>query len=316
MNKQLSFSLSALLIILTLSLAACQPAASPALPPAAGEGERSFDGSFAEAPVEEMETAADSAGGFSQAVEPVERIVIKDASLEIVVEHPDESMDAIGRMAEEMGGYVVSAELYQQRLDSGIEVPRASITIRVPAEQLDEALSRIEEQSDREPENRNINSQDVTREYTDLQSRLRNLEAAETQLLEILEDANRTEDVLQVFNQLTSVREQIEVIQGQIQFYEQSARLSSIRVELIPAESVEPLTIGGWQPVGVARDAVQFLINALQFLATAAIWICLAIVPVLVIVVAPLYFAGRGIMRWRARRQQAAAAPSTAQEQA
>jgi len=63
-----------------------------------------------------------------------ERIVIKNARLEIVVDKPDESMETIGKLAEEMGGYVVSANLYQSFLDSGQEVPRASITIRVPAE--------------------------------------------------------------------------------------------------------------------------------------------------------------------------------------
>lgn len=311
MNKKLIILTS----LLALLLAACGQAASPASQPFPGEGERSNLG-FEEAPVEAMEEpASDTAGGFSQNAAQVERIVIKNASLEIIVEAPDDSMDAISRMAEEMGGFVVSAQLFQQRLNSGVEVPRASITVRVPAERLDEALSRIEEQSDREPENKNISSQDVTREYTDLQSRLRNLEAAEAQLLEILEDANRTEDVLQVFNQLTNVREQIEVTQGQIQYYDQSARLSSIQVELIPAESVEPLTVGGWQPVGVARDALQFLINSLQFLGTAAIWICLAIVPVVVIVLAPLYFAGRGVLRWRARRQERTASPPPVQEQ-
>lgn len=310
MTKKLIFLTS----ILALLLAACQSAASPASQPFPSEGERSSTG-FEEAPSEAMgETAADSAGGFSQAAEPVERIVIKNASLEIIVQAPDESMDAIGRMAEEMGGFVVSAELYQQRLNSGVEVPRASITVRVPAERLDEALSRIETQSDLPPENKNINSQDVTQDYTDLQSRLRNLEAAEEQLLKILEDANRTEDVLQVFNQLTSVREQIEVTKGQIQFYDQSARLSSIRVELIPAESVEPLSVAGWQPVGVARDALQFLLNALQFLATAAIWICLGVVPVLAIVLIPLYLIGRAGLRWRARRKATQANASSQPE--
>lgn len=309
MTKKLIFLIS----ILALLLAACQSAASPASQPLPSEGERSPT-SFEEAPSEAMGATADSAGGFSQSAEPVERIVIKNASLDLIVQAPDESMDAIGRMAEEMGGFVVSAELYQQRLDSGVEVPRATITVRVPAERLDEALSRIEAQSDRLPENKNISSQDVTREYTDLQSRLRNLEAAEEQLLKILEDANRTEDVLQVFNQLTSVREQIEVTKGQIQFYDQSARLSSIQVELIPAESVAPLSVAGWQPVGVARDALQFLINALQFLGSAAIWICLGIVPILAIILIPLYFVGRAGLRWRARRKAAQATAASQPE--
>jgi hypothetical protein len=91
----------------------------------------------------------------------------------------------------------------------------------------------------------------VTSEYTDLESRLGNLEAAEEQLTRIMESAVKTEDVLNVYNQLVQTREQIEVIKGQMKYYEQSAAMSAVSVELIPNEAVQPLSIGGWQPVGV-----------------------------------------------------------------
>ena len=56
-----------------------------------------------------------------------------------------------------------------------------------------------------------------------------------------MEEATKTEDVLSVFNQLTQVREQIEVIKGQMQYYEQSAALSSISVELYANAAVQPV---------------------------------------------------------------------------
>jgi len=136
----------------------------------------------------------------TSSVQVNDRIVVKNARLELVVIAPDESMEMISRMAEEMGGFVVSANLYKTHTSDGREVPRAAITIRVPSENLVEALSRIEAESDRLPITKNIQSQDVTSEYTDLQSRLKNLEAAETQLLDIMDSANRTEDVLTVFD--------------------------------------------------------------------------------------------------------------------
>lgn len=259
-----------------------------------------------EAPAVKSEFAAD--------LPQAERIVIKDAELTIYVANPPDSMDRISRMAEEMGGYVVNANLYQTRLSSGSEVPRASIMIRVPAERLNEALERIKEETDQPVVNENVSSQDVTQEYTDLQSRLRNLEAAEAQLMEIMADANRTEDVLSVYNRLTDVREQIEVIKGQIQYYEQSAALSSIRVELMPNEALQPLSIGGWQPVGVARDALQALIRTLQFLVTAAIYIVLLVVPVLAIIVIPIYLIVRGLLNWRRRRKAKAAEPASSSD--
>jgi hypothetical protein len=297
MSKRFLF----IVAILTLILAACAQAAAPMQAPAEAPGPADRAG--------QPEAGGEFAGDVvlespSQAEETAERIVIKNASLDIIADHPDQVLDTIGKMAEEMGGFIVSANLYQDSLPSGAQVPRGSITIRVPAERLDEAISRIEEQSDQPVQNKTINSQDVTREYIDLQSRLRNLEAAESQLLKIMDQATKTEDVLSVHNQLTQVREQIEVTKGQIQYYEQSARLSSISTNILPTELVEPLSIGGWQPVGVARNAVQALINGLQILVNAGIWLVLFMLPILLVIFLPLFFIARALLRWRARRKE------------
>jgi len=260
------------------------------------------------------------AGGFSANIPPtdVERVVIRNANMTIVVDDPSASMDNISKMAEDMGGFVVNAQLYQSRLDSGAEVPRASITIRVPAEQLNEALDRIRSESDRDPIDESVNSQDVTADYTDLQSRLGNLEAAETQLVEIMGSAIKTEDVLAVYSQLVQVREQIEVIRGQIQFYERSAALSAISVELVANEAVQPLTVGNWEVGGVAKSAIQALINTLKFLAKAVIWIILYVLPVLialfVIFFLPLRLVWRAWRNRRLRRKQPASIPAEKQE--
>ena len=78
-------------------------------------------------------------------------------------------------------------------------------------------------------------------------------------------------------------RGKIETTKGQIQYYEESAALSAVSVELIATEAARPLTIGRWQPVGVARDAVQALIDTTKFLASAAIWLVILILPVFLI---------------------------------
>ncbi len=241
----------------------------------------------------------------------VERMVIKNADLSIVVEDPAQSMDAIATMAEGMGGFVVTSNLWQNTIASGITVPHASITVRVPAERLDEALDTIKSGAG-EVLRENVSGQDVTREYTDLKSRLRNLEAAEAKLMEIMENATRTEDVLDVYNNLVSVREQIEIIKGQMQYYEQAAALSSVSVDITADEAMQPWKIGNWQPVGVAKDAIEVLINTLQWLGDMVIWVVLCVLPVGIIIGIPLYFAWRGVSRLRKRRKaekEAAASP-------
>jgi hypothetical protein len=204
-------------------------------------------------------------------------------------------------MAEEMGGFVVSSNLYMTALENGEEVPRGVVTIRVPSERFNEAIAQIETGAT-EVRAKDESGQDVTQEYTDLESQLRNLEAAEAQLMVIMEDANRTEDVINVFNQLTQVRGEIEIIKGRMQYLEQSSAFSAITVDLIADAAAQPLSIGGWQPVGVAKSAIQALINTLEFLAELAIWIVLLVLPVLIILALPIIFVIWLIRRRRRRK--------------
>jgi hypothetical protein len=240
-----------------------------------------------------------------------QRLVIKNASLEIVVESPTQALQTISEMAQQMNGFVVSSSSFKTTNSSGSEVPQAKITVRVPADKLDEALAKIHslvKNADMDIRNENVTGQDVTEDYTDLNSRLTNLQAAEKQLQAILENATKTEDVLSVFQQLTSIRQDIEVTQGKIKFYEQSAALSAIDVSILAEASVAPIVIGGWQPLGIARDALQALIAIGQFLVGAVIWIVIVLVPIGLL----FYFPIRFLRRWmlRNRKQHTPVSPA------
>ncbi|MCG8324312.1 MAG: DUF4349 domain-containing protein, partial [Thiotrichales bacterium] len=249
---------------------------------------------------------ADGAGPGATVTSPpsAERLVIKNADIAVVVDEPNQALDALAQLAEEMGGFVVSSNLYQTTTAAGLEVPNASITIRVPAERLQSALEAIEAQAVRVV-SQSQSGQDVTSQYTDLQSRLRNLEAAEALLREIMDQASDTEDVLTAFHQLNSIAEQIEVLKGQIQYFEESAALSAISVQLIASAAEQPITIGGWEPVGVAKDAIQALVNALQDLVNILIWLALYVLPILIVVGIPLWLIVRAVRRRWAQRGEA-----------
>ncbi len=152
-----------------------------------------------------------------------------------------------------------------------------------------------------EVRNVNVTGQDVTSQYTDLQSQLRNAQAAEAKLTDIMNAATKTEDVMAVFNQLPQVRQQVEQLKGQIQYFDESASMSAISVDLIPDALNQPLEVGGWQPQGVAKDALEALLHAFQGLATGAIWIGLYLLPLALIIGLPLYLVLRLIAR-RLRR--------------
>jgi hypothetical protein len=241
--------------------------------------------------------------------EPVsqDRLVIRNANLTLVVTDPTASAEAITKMAEDMGGFVVSTNLYETAYGTGnLTTTQGTITIRVPADQLDMALDTIKAGAI-EVRSESISGEDVTQQYVDLESRLRNLEAAEEQLQEIMGSATTTEDVMMVYNQLVQVRGEIESVKGQMQYFEQSARLSAVTIELIPDAAAQPLQIAGWRPQGTIKAAVEALVKALQFLADAGIWAVICVLPIGLLIGIPAFFIIRAIRRRRKAGKASAA---------
>ncbi|MEJ5201086.1 MAG: DUF4349 domain-containing protein [Anaerolineales bacterium] len=301
--RKIALTVASLVLLVVLS--ACAPAAAPT--PMVMIEKAEVATVMPAAPAEGLSFAAET--GFSNDVQrgsSENRIVIKNADVTIVVAEPAQAMDTIGKMAEEMGGFVVSSQLYKIRTEEGIEVPEATITVRVPAERLNEAMNRIKglvEDVKTDILSENVTGQDVTKEYTDLKSQLTNLEHAQKRLISIMEEATKTEDVLAVYRELKAVEEQIEVIKGQIKYYEEASALSAIQVTIRSKEAVKPLTIGGWQPVGVARDALQALINALKIIANIAIWAVIFCLPLTILLGVPGFFVVRSFIRWQRKRK-------------
>ena len=286
--KRVAFAFLVLMLVFT----GCSSAAPTAAPLNMAPGGASAPSASME--MEKMEVAAEYAvnDGMAGQASPVDQLVIQNANISIVVSDPASAMDSVVKMTEELKGYVVDSNIYKYRNDNGLELPQAHIAIRVPAGSLTVSLEKIKslvEDPAIDVLSENRSGQNVTKEYTDQKSRLKNLEDAEAQLREIMASATRTEDVMSVFNQLTQIREQIEVTKGQIKYYEESAAMSSVDITIQSKAAVAPLTIGSWQPAGVAKEAVQALINALKFFANAGIWIVLFFLPVIIILLIPVF---------------------------
>jgi hypothetical protein len=236
----------------------------------------------------------------SNTVVDVNRLVIKNADLAIVVKDPKADMARINKLASELGGYVVASNLYQSYYGpNSVEVPEASITIRVPSGKLDEVLEKIKENAV-DVDYENVTGVDVTSEYVDLQSRLTAKQAAEKKLLEILDKAEKSEDVLAIYMQIQNVQTEIESLKGQIKYYEESAQLSAVSVRLIAEAGTQPIAVGPWKPTGSAKEAVQDLIYFFQNFVDFLIRFVVFNLPALILIGIPLYIVfivGRRVFR-------------------
>ena len=132
-----------------------------------------------------------------------------------------------------------------------------------------------------------MTSDEVTQEYVDLGSQLKNLEATENELRELMtavrEHSKKASEVLEMSQQLTNVRGQIEQIRGRMRYLEQMTSYATVTVELIPDAVAKPVVEAGWQPVAVARDAARALTNLMREIANAAIWLLIYALPIVLL---------------------------------
>jgi hypothetical protein len=243
--------------------------------------------------------------GVGEPAKTIERMVIYNADMRIAVENPEVTMQAIIDMAEDAGGYVVYSNLYRTQTDRG-SLPQANLRVRVPAERLNAIMAEIKVLTPNPREDvlsENVSGQDVTAEYTDLESRLRNLEAAEQALVQLMDQAQDPQDVLDVFSELTYYRGEIEVVKGRMRYLEESAALSALSVDIVAKRSLQPIEIAGWQPQGTAKRAIEALIDAAQSLADAVIWFGIFCLPFLIPLGVVLYFLVRFFRNRRAQKK-------------
>ncbi len=244
------------------------------------------------------------------------RLITMTVDLSVVVADPQKKMDAINQLAKDLGGYLISMNMSQVYTQSGETAPQGSISIRVPAVKLEDALSQIKA-GVVDVQNENRSGQDVTSQYVDLQSQLTNLEMAEKDLQDIMDEAKnnpgndsttKTQDVLNVYNQIVNIRGQIEQIKGQMKYIEETTSTSAINVTLVAEKTIKPIEIGGWKPRGVARDAVQALVKFLQGFVNFTIYLALLVLPILVVVLGPIALVIWGIVALIRRRKARKAA--------
>lgn len=223
--------------------------------------------------------------------EPQQRMIRKSASINIQVMDPIQSAEAIIELTEKIGGFVVSSSSSQEHYSGDIYLPKAEITIRVPAERLTETLEFIESQTtdvSKYVSNKRIYGVDITSEYVDTNSRLSSLEKTRDKLYEIMDTAANAEEALEVYNSIADVETEIEVYKGQKKYMEESVALSSIDIRISSVRPAPIQTVTKWSPADVVKDAFEALLDAGQSAAEFLIYFIIVVIPILILIALPI----------------------------
>ncbi len=175
------------------------------------------------------------------------RKIVRNADMHIETADPNAVQLAISNIATVRGGWLVSS----QTSDGSM----FNITIRVPADSLDQVLAEIEELADKLIYN-SVTSADFTEEFIDLDARRNTLETTINELRELLIDEERFRDlseILKVQQEITSLQTQLEQIDGRLRFISQSVAFSRITVKIQPSAQSMQVDGGGDARLGVGR---------------------------------------------------------------
>ena len=322
---------------LLLMLAACA-AEAPTAAPAAAPPEESFakeappqEAPAEEAPMEEAppqeapeaEALADearfeeAAAGEGAVPWPVanriNRMIIKSAELSMLVADTERAIDGVTQVAIDSFGYLLSSRTWYEA-----DYKYATITIGVPSEEYENALRRLRSLAVKVLDE-NASGSDVTDEYVDLESRLRNLEATEARIRSFLDKAVTVEEALRVNNELAHITAEIEQVKGRMNYLKDRAAYSTITVHLspnIPTPTITPTTTAtptstptptptpiAWRPGETFQGATGVLGSIMRVLGDALIWIAVVFVPFVALAALAGLILWLVIGQWRHRRK-------------
>lgn len=277
----------ALIASIGVLVAACAGAASPQILSTVGNAVDQ------DSSTTDRQYGGDQAGGAAATAGPIPPItddgvgaavddakIIRTGTIELEVTDVPSALVTARNGVRAMGGYVGAS-----RTENVEDRPFATITYRIPADRWEDALDVLRRLNGLTSKvvTEQTEAVEVTGQVVDLEARIRNLRASETALQEIASGATRISDVLEVQNQLTNVRGQIEQLSAALADLEDRAGFATLTATFSVAVVAVDVAAKGWEPGVVVDEATASLVNILQALTTAGIWFAIVWLPLLIV---------------------------------
>jgi len=184
----------------------------------------------------------------------MQRKIIRNGEMFFDVDSYDSSMMLVGKIAAEEGAFIATTD--SEKLPNG--KVKGSVIVRCPPDRLDTLVLKLRGLGDLKSQR--IAAQDITKQYTDLESQLRAAHAMEDRLLEIIKDGKGAiKDLLEAEKQLGVWREKLEGLEGEIRYYNNLISLSTLTITLTERDIKTPYATAQSEQVsmGIVAEEVE-----------------------------------------------------------
>lgn len=217
-------------------------------------------------------TAGSAAG--ETAIDPQNQKLIRTVYMNAETEDMDALLSQVQTRINELGGYVEAREVYNGSMYNSSRYRNANLTIRIPAERLNEFVDHVSQMSNITSSEETVD--DVTLQYVGIESRIKALETEEQTLLDLMAKAETMSDLLTIESRLTDVRYELENIHSQLRVYDNKINYATIHLDVSEVvEYTEPEPENGWQRMG--KGFVKSMKGVANGLKEFFIWLVAAI---------------------------------------
>ena len=255
------------------------------------------DAPAADAPAENyggaMDDGLSTSTDVGQSSMPENQKIIITRNLEAQTEEMDPLLASINQKINQLGGYIEAQNIYNGSAYASYRYRYANLTIRIPADKLDQFISHVAENSNVVSES--TTTENITLSYVAVESRISVLEAERDRLLEFMEQTENMEDLLLIEERLTEVVAELEKVTAQLRTYDNLVTYSTVNLyleEVVEYTEVEEEPETVWERIAsgfsksiknVGNGLVDFFVWVVVALPYLILWG--AIIAVVVIII-------------------------------
>jgi hypothetical protein len=235
-----------------------------------------YEAPFYGAPMEKGDSAyGETLASDSAGAEPeMNRKWIVTVNMDAETEDLDTLLAQLGEKIRELKGYVEDQNIYNGSSYANRRYRSASMTVRVPADQLDAFIGQVKDVSN--VVSYNESQEDVTLTYVSTESRIKALETEQARLLELLGQAQNMSDLLEIEARLTDVRYELESVTSQLLVLANKVDYATVRLYISQVKEyteVEEQTV--WQRIATGfksnlKDLGEGLVDFFVWLIVAS----------------------------------------------